>query len=149
MKGITSTAKDGRPPFQHLTPAPPFTFVGVDVFGPWQIITRCTRGGAACNKRWAVIFTCLTVRAIHIALIESLVTSSFINALRQFLAKRGPVTQFRSDCGTNFVGAQNELNAAMNEMNKNKDIEAYLAHKGTEWVFNPPMRLMPVGFGSG
>ena len=77
-------------PIQRLTPAPPFTFVGVDVFGPWQIITRRTRGGAACNKRWAVIFTCLTVRAIHIELIESLDTSSFINALRRFLAIRGP-----------------------------------------------------------
>ncbi len=124
-------------PIQRLTPAPPFTFVGVDVFGPWQIITRRTRGGVACNKRWAVIFTCLTVRPTHIELIQSLDTSSFINALRRFLAIRGPVTQFRSDFGTNFVGAQTELNAAMNQMNK-MDIEAYLAHKGSEWVFNPP-----------
>ena len=80
-------------PTQRLTPAPPFTFVGVDVFGPWQIVTRRTRGEVACNKRWAVIFTCLSVRAIHIELIESLDTSSFINALRRFLAIRGPVTR--------------------------------------------------------
>jgi hypothetical protein len=124
-------------PVQRLTPAPPFTYVGLDVFGPWQIVTRRTRGGVACNKRWAVIFTCLTVRAIHIELIESLDTSSFINALRRFLALRGPVAQLRSDCGTNFVGARNELEAAMNEMDK-KDIEAYLVHKGCEWIFNPP-----------
>jgi hypothetical protein len=91
----------------------------------------------ACNKRWVVIFTCLTVRAIHIELIESLDTSSFINALRRFLALRGPVAQLRSDCGTNFVGARNELEAAMNKMDK-KDIEAYLVRKGCEWIFNPP-----------
>ena len=47
------------------------------------------------------------------------------------------MTQFRSDRGTNFVGAQNELNAAMNEMNKGK-IEAYLIRERCEWVFNPP-----------
>lgn len=124
-------------PVQRLTPAPPFTYVGLDVFGPWQIVTRRTRGGVAYNKRWAVIFTCLAVRAIHIELIESMDTSSFINALRRFLALRGPVAQLRSDCGTNFVGARNELKAATNEMDK-KHIEAFLVREGCEWIFNPP-----------
>ncbi len=36
-------------------------------------------------------------------------TSSFINALRRFMAIRGHVEQIHSDCGTNFVGAHNEL----------------------------------------
>ena len=124
-------------PAQRLTPAPPFTYVGLDVFGPWQIATRRTRGGVAYNKRWAVIFTCLTLRAIHIELTETMNTSSFINALRRFLALRGPVTQLHSDCGTNFVGARNELEAAMKEMDK-KHVEAFLVGEGCEWVFNPP-----------
>lgn len=100
-------------------------------------MTRRTRGGAACNKRWAVIFTCLTIRATHIEIIESLDTSSFINALRRFLAIRGSVAQLRSDCGTNFVGARNELAVALKEMNTT-DIEAYLNHEGSEWIFNSP-----------
>jgi hypothetical protein len=37
-------------PVQRLTPAPPFTYVGLAVFGPWQIVTRRTRGGVACNN---------------------------------------------------------------------------------------------------
>ena len=124
-------------PAQRLTPTPPFTYVGLDVFGQWQIATRRTREGVAYNKRWAVIFTCLTLRAIHIELTEAMDTSSFTNALRRFLALRGPVTQLRSECGTNFVGARNELEAAMKEMN-NKHVEAFLVRKGCEWVFNPP-----------
>ena len=124
-------------PVQRLTPAPPFTYVGLDVFGPWQVVTRRTREGVACNKRWAVIFTCLTVRAVHIELIESMDTSSFINALCRFLAVRGPVAELRSDCGTNFVGARNELEAVLKEMNK-KDIEVFLNQQGCEWIFNPP-----------
>ena len=32
-----------------LTPSPPFIFVGVDVFGPWEVSTQCTRGGSACS----------------------------------------------------------------------------------------------------
>lgn len=34
-------------------------------------------------------------------------TSSFINALRRFLAIRGPVKQLRSDCGTNLGLVEN------------------------------------------
>ena len=124
-------------PAQRVTAAPPFSHVGVDVFGPWQVLTRRTRGGVAQAKRWAVMFTCLAVRAIHIEIVEAMDTSSFINALRRFLALRGHVTRFYSDCGTNFVGAQGELQTALGEMDK-KQIEIYMSQKGTEWVFNPP-----------
>jgi hypothetical protein len=44
--------------------------------------------------------------------------------------------QFRSDCGTNFVGAQTELATALQEM-KNEQISSYLAQE-CEWLFNPP-----------
>ena len=105
-------------PPERVTPAPPFSNVGMDVFGPWTVATRRTRGGAAQSKRWAVIFTCLAIRAVHIELIESLDTSSFINALRRFMAIQGPVKQLRCDCGTNFVGARNELEATLTEMSQ-------------------------------
>ncbi|XP_062603303.1 uncharacterized protein LOC134265078 [Saccostrea cucullata] len=71
-------------PRDRLTPCPPFTFVGVDVFGPWDVLTRRTRGGSANSKRWAVIFTCLYCRAVHFELIEEMSTGSFINAMRRF-----------------------------------------------------------------
>ncbi len=118
LRGKFQFQKMADLPIDRLTPSPPFTFVGLDVFGPWEVMARRTRGGQAHNKRWAVIFTCLSTRAIHIELIESMDTSSLINALRRFVAIRGPVLQFRSDCGTNFVGACNELKAATSEMDK-------------------------------
>ncbi len=64
-------------------------------------------------------------------------TSSFINALRRFVVVRGPVKQLHSDCGTNFVGAWNELTVATKEMD-NGNFAAYLANEGCEWIFNPP-----------
>ena len=105
LRGHQQIQKVADLPAQRLTPAPSFSYVGLDVFGPWLVSTRRTRGGAANSKRWAVFFTCMATRAIHIELIESLDTSSFINALRRFLDLRGPAIQLRSDCGTNFVGA--------------------------------------------
>lgn len=124
-------------PVDRLRMEPPFTNVGIDVFGPWMVTARRTRGGVANSKRWAVIFTCLSIRAVHIEVIESLDTSSFINAFRRFLAIRGPVRQIRSDCGTNFVGACRELGITALNVERS-EVGKFLSDNGCTWVFNPP-----------
>lgn len=103
----------------------------------WEVITRRTRGGSANSKRWATLFTCLVTRAVHIEVLEEMTASSFINALRRFYAIRGKVTIIRSDNGTNFVGAANEL--GLNVINvEDRPIVNFLNSNGTSWIFNPP-----------
>ena len=63
---------------------PPFTFVGVDYFGPFLAKRERSR-----VKRYGIIFTCLTVRAVHIEVAQCLDTDHFINALRRFISRRG------------------------------------------------------------
>ena len=55
-------------PADRMEVTPPFTIVGFDVFGPWTIRSRKTRGGTANSKRWGLVFTCLSSRAVHIEL---------------------------------------------------------------------------------
>ena len=72
-------------PQDRVSPSePPFSHVGVDCFGPFNV---CRGRGTA--KRYGVLFTCLSIRAIHIEVVHSLDTDSFINALRQFIASQG------------------------------------------------------------
>ena len=137
LRGKLSTQKMADLPTDRLEPAPPFTFVGVDAFGPWEVVTRRTRGGSANSKRWAILFTCLTVRAIHIEIVEEMSSSAFINALRRFTSVRGHVRIFRSDNGTNFVGATNDLNISAINVEDSK-IADYLHDTGSLWIFNPP-----------
>ncbi len=118
----------------RLSQAPPFTQVGLDVFGPWSVCARRTRGGLSESKRWAIMFTCLVTRAVHMEIVESLSTSSFINALRRFTAIRGPAKLFRSDRGTNFVGACKELGITP----ENAELQSYLKDQGCTWNFNLP-----------
>ncbi|KAM7402818.1 hypothetical protein PAMP_018029 [Pampus punctatissimus] len=124
-------------PEDRVCTDPPFTCVGLDVFGPWPVTVRKTRAGQAEAKRWAVIFTCMSTRAIHIEVIESMDTSSFINALRRFFAIRGAAKMLRSDCGTNFVSACRELHIDKKGCHNDK-INTYLGNSGCEWHFNPP-----------
>ena len=124
-------------PADRTEVAPPFTNVGFDVFGPWMIRSRKTRGGAANSKRWGLVFICLSSRAIHIELLESMDASCFICALRRFLALRGPVSILRCDRGTNFIGGESELEDALREMDQ-RQVKGYVNNHGCEWIFNPP-----------
>ena len=136
LRGRQQEQKMADLPTDRLTPAPPFSYVGLDVFGPWTVSAHRTRGGHANSKRWAVLFTCLTIRAIHIEVIASMDTLSFLNAIRRFLVIRGPVIHLFSDCGSNFVGARNALVASLKEIDP-AAIQAYLAAQSCEWIFNP------------
>ena len=64
-------------------------------------------------KRYGVLFTCMASRAIHLETASSLTKDSFLNAYCRFVCCRDLVQQLRSDQGTNFAGAKNELEAAL------------------------------------
>ncbi|KAJ8041002.1 hypothetical protein HOLleu_15480 [Holothuria leucospilota] len=137
LRGIPLTQQMADLPEDRVGATPPFTNVGIDVFGPWTVLSRKTRANSSDAKRWAVIFTCLYSRAVPAEVIESLDTSSFIMALRRFLAIRGPVAKMRSYQGTNFKGAKGELETA--SLNFDHDhIRKFLSSQDCEWIFNPP-----------
>ncbi|KAK7913154.1 hypothetical protein WMY93_013365 [Mugilogobius chulae] len=137
LRRKTEYQQMGNLPLDRMQVAPPFSYVGVDVFGPWDVIARRTRGGQANSKRWAVMFSCLSTRAVHIELIETMNTDSFINALRRHFAIRGPAKQLRSDCGTNFIGASHELKMDESDLSI-KNVESFLNKQNCSWIFNPP-----------
>lgn len=119
-------------PAERLEPSPPFTYCGMDCFGPFVTIERRKQ-----HKRYGLIFTCFCSRAIHIELLDDLSTDTFINALRCFIAIRGSVRQIQCDQGTNFVGAQNELKAALNGLDTQR-LSTYLSQKQCDFVMNAP-----------
>ena len=114
---------------------PPFTFVGVDFFGPF-IVKR----GRSEVKRYGCIFTCMTIRAVHIEVTHSLDTDSFVLALRRFIGQREKPEQIRSNIGGNFVKGSKEISNAISHWNHRK-IDAYLLQHEVQWIFNPPYRI--------
>ncbi|XP_076247767.1 uncharacterized protein LOC143187433 [Calliopsis andreniformis] len=110
----------------------PFTYCGIDYFGPMLVTIGRRR-----EKRWGVLFTCLTTRAIHLELAASLTTDSMIMALRRMIARRGCSTEIYSDNGTNFRGADAELRIARQEMDANL-LNGEAINLGIRWRFIPP-----------
>ena len=110
----------------------PFAYTGVDFFGP--LIIRQKRSNI---KRYGCLFTCLTSRAIHLEVAADLSADAFINALRRFLSRRGPVFHIFSDNGTNFVGAERILRESIQEWNQHQ-IEDFLHQREIEWSFICP-----------
>ena len=83
---------NGQPSLQKMAPLPSdrlasdepaFTRAGTDFFGPFEV-----KNGRKLEKRYGVIFTCLSSRAMHLEMAYSLSTDSFLNAFRRFVARK-------------------------------------------------------------
>lgn len=123
-------------PFARVAPGnKPFYVTSVDFFGPELV--KC---GRKVLKRYGCVFTCVTIRAVHLEVVPSLDTSSCINAFLRFLYSRGHATrQMYSDNATNFVATSKELKAGWKEVDQ-KLISQKLSTKGVfwQWDFSPP-----------
>ncbi len=119
------------PPERLRLLCPPFYSTGVDCFGPYLV-----KIGRRNEKRWGLIFKCLTTRAVHIELLNSMDAEAFLLALRRFIARRGRPKEIRSDCGTNFRGAERELREAFSSMEP--ELQTRLADPQIHFKFNPP-----------
>ncbi|XP_062713808.1 uncharacterized protein LOC134290646 [Aedes albopictus] len=131
--------KKSRPQPPAMAPLPParlqafvrpFTFDGVDYFGPVFV-----RVGRSQVKRWVAVFTCLTVRAVHIEVVHNLSTESCIMAVRRFVARRGPPAEIYSDNATCFQGAGNVVEK---QRERNEALASSFTSARTKWMFIPP-----------
>ena len=111
---------------------PPFANTGVDYFGPILV-----RHGRKTEKRYGVLFTCLTTRAVHLEIAHSLDTHSCLMAVRRMQARRGRPANIWSDNGTNFVGTEKELREALKRLDSER-IGDQLSNERVQWHFNSP-----------
>ena len=131
LRGTMGEQKMADMSKSRVEPAPPFTYCGVDFFGPWHV-----HRGRSVVKRYGALFTCFASRAVHIEVSDSLETDSCIQALRRFICRRGPVREIRCDRGTNFIGAETELKKAIGEVDDQK-VKVELLEAKIDWTKNP------------
>lgn len=119
------------PPARLRLYKPPFWSTGVDCFGPYNV-----KVGRRTEKRWGLIFKCMTTSCVHLDLLESIDTDAFLMSLRRFIARRGKPFEILADRGTNFRGGAAELQASFAALEI--PLQEQLARQQIEFRFNPP-----------
>ncbi|KAI4903731.1 hypothetical protein NFI96_005124 [Prochilodus magdalenae] len=119
------------PPARLRIYKPAFYTMGVDCFGPYVIKVGCRN-----EKRWGILFKCMTSRAVYNDLLARLDLDSFLMALRRFMARRGRPHEILCDQGTNFRGGEKELQESFAALYP--DLQAQLASQQIKFSFNPP-----------
>ena len=112
-------------PKERATPnMPPFSFIGIDFFGPMYVKVR-----RSTEKRHRCLFTCLALRAVHIEVTSRLDTDSFLGVVHRFIAHWGRPEKMFSDRGTNIVADERELRETLNQWNKEQLVPRFIQRK--------------------
>ena len=121
-------------PQSRLAPfTPPFHHTSCDYFGPYRV--RVSRNKIV--KLYAVIFTCLNTRAVHLELAADCTTMEFMQILRRFYALRGVPALMISDNGSQLVAAERELRKMVEGLDIEK-LQEFSAERGMKWQFTTP-----------
>ena len=99
----------------------------------WSLVVQRAR---STTKKYGVLFTCMTVRVIHLEIVHTLDTDSILNPLRRFIARRGKPKQITSDNEGNFVKGQKDLQEAIPQRNQEM-VHAFLLQKNMKWISSP------------
>ena len=121
-------------------PCPCFTYVGVDLAGPFVVkkegASKVTRRNTGTLKVWAVLIVCLQTKAVKIYLVGGLGTEDFLLAWDCFESDHGQPMVAHSDRGSNLVSASKEGGEADLPDYDWDSICTYTKGR-TEWHFHP------------
>lgn len=130
----------GDLPEVRINPSRPFHYTGIDYTGYVDIKANKGRG-IKTNKGYVAIFVCMATKAVHIELVSDLSTSAFLAALRRMAARRGAPRHIYCDNGTNFVGANRELEQNLQQLiqsSSDSEFMSEVTNMGIEFHFNAP-----------
>ncbi|XP_071638456.1 uncharacterized protein [Temnothorax longispinosus] len=133
----TPTQLMGDLPNPRVNPSPPFSHTGINYAGP-MIITPVVGRGQRGSKHHVAVFGCLATKAIHLECVEDYSSEGFLAAFHQFVSRRGLPSNMYSDNGTNFRGADRELQCSFRSLRNDPSLKEILANDGVKWHFVPP-----------
>lgn len=123
-------------PHARVNPGVAFQRTGVDYAGPFKLRASLTKRSSIV-KCYVAMFKCMMTGAIHLELVTSLTTKSFILAFDRFVSRRGLIEEMYSDNGGAFHAADKEFTEAFKECSQH--IVDYVTYKGIRWIFTTPL----------
>lgn len=115
-------------PPTRLSDLPPFTHTGVDYAGPLYLKER---GCKDAYKAYIALFTCASSRALHLELVPSMNSASFMNSLIRFVSIWGSPRYIISDNAKSFKKSAEDLNCIITR----SPTKEYLEDFRIVWLF--------------
>ena len=132
-----SSVKQPDFPMFRVTLEKAFDNVGVDFAGPLLVQER--KHGQSSSKACITLYTCAASRAVHLELVESLLTDCFIGCFRRIISRRGFPSRIYSDNAKTFKSAEKRILLLMNDpgyesfLSKSRIIWEYILPKASWW----------------
>ena len=117
-------------PTERVSTSAPFTYTGLDYFGPLFIKTKTET-----QKVWFCLYTCLVTRAIHLELMYDMTTQQFLLGLRRFMARHGKPNRIISDNAAQFKLASDTIRKLWGQILTEEDTVSYAANENIQWIF--------------
>ena len=128
-------------PCERVSRSDPFQFVGLDYLGPVFV-----RGQIGLDKLWICLFTCLTVRAIHLECVTDLTGTQFLSCIRRFVSRRGKPDSIISDNAPQFKLTNTVLSKQWRDVFVDKEVLSYVEAEGIKWNFTTALAPWQGGF---
>ena len=127
-------------PRERVARSLPFDYTGLDYFGPLYVKnfapdTIGQNDGQNSKKVWVCLFTCMTIRAIHLELVDDMSADEFLLSFRRFVARRGTPRWIISDNAQQFKCASTTLSRAWKDVIKDEKVCDFSSKRFIKWNF--------------
>ena len=106
----------------------PFTYTGIDFAGPLHLNSATPENR---SKAYCCLFTCASTRAVHLELTDSLTVTSFLQAFRRFVSRRGLPAKLLTDNAKTFKS----VSVDVKKISRSSEVKQYLANRQVDWQF--------------
>jgi len=138
VKPVPLGQQEAPLPALRVNDPAPFQSVAVDLFGPMMVFHDCGIDNCPHPREAKVhcaLFTCFQSRAVHLELVDDTGTEAFLNAFREFVARRGTPSTVYSDNAKGFKAASREVRQLYRSINWAK-VRQDGVTRMVEWFFS-------------
>jgi hypothetical protein len=119
-------------PAERVTASKPFQVTGIDFAGPLYV-----KGNPLLKQCYVALFTCATIRTVHLELCSDMTTDTFLLAFQRFIGRRGIPRTICTDNAQTFHAANRELTELWGAFSAAKT-HRLITQYGIRWIFITP-----------
>ena len=94
----------------------------------------CIKQNKQRKKAWVCTFTCITIRVIHLELMENMTSEQFLLALRVIVTSRGKPNEMILDNAPHFKVTKNTIDILWENVISNLSTHTYLNNERIKWT---------------